>query len=109
MTFDPGLPSEPSDSPQPTRRERAHAVWDSHLRGPLDLEGGGRGIPEAWFLGPKAENLDLLRELIGQAVDSHAAFRQAFHPEDPTHITEAIRASPAYEAGVARLRQETAP
>ncbi len=101
MTLAPKMASQ-------DRRERARKVWDEQLRPALDLAGGGRGIPEAWFLGPKAENLSLLHELVGQAIDSHAAFRRAFRPEDPTHITEAIRTSPEYEDGVARLRQETA-
>jgi glutamate/tyrosine decarboxylase-like PLP-dependent enzyme len=106
MTLDPGPNVVPLPT-RPDRRQRARAVWDEHLRGPLDLEGGGRGVPEAWFLGPKAENVELLRDLINQAIDSHAEFRRSFHPEDPTHITAAVRASPDFEAGVARLREET--
>ncbi len=107
MTLASAVPPRPPVPPHVERRRRAHATWDEHLRGPLELEGGSRGIPEAWFLGPKAENLGLLRDLIGQAIDSHADFRRSFHPEDPSHITDAIRRSPDYEAGVARLRQET--
>ena len=30
----------------------------------------------AWFLGPKAENGDVFRDLLTRAVDRHAAFRQ---------------------------------
>ena len=81
---------------------------DRELQAPLSLECKGTGIPEAWFLGPQAENLELLRELIGSAIDSHAAFRRAFHLEDPTHVTMALRRSPEFEQGVERLRAETA-
>src|SRR5688572_4563535 len=42
--------------------------------------------PEAWFLGPKAENLPLLKRLIGAALDAHARHRRVFHPEDPRVI-----------------------
>jgi len=101
-------PAAETSLPLAKRREEARAAWDRTLRAPLGLEGAGEGIPEAWFLGPQAENLDLLRELIGQALDSHAAFRRAFHPEDPTHITAALRRSPEFQLGVDRLRTETA-
>jgi len=101
-------PAAESAPPLAGRRAEARAAWDQELRAPLGLEGAGAGIPEAWFLGPQAENLDLLRELIGAAMDSHAAFRRAFHPEDPTHITPALRRSPEFQQGVERLRTETA-
>lgn len=108
MTLSPTRPAASPPPPQANRRSRARAAWDERLREPLGLEGGCQGIPEAWFLGPKAENLDLLRELIGAAIDSQAAFRRSFHPEDPSHITQAVRDSAEYRDGVARLRRETA-
>lgn len=104
-------PYVPSDMPEallPGRRSRARAAWDETLRRPLGLTGATAGMPEAWFLGPKAENLDLLKDLLLQALDSHAAARRSFHPEDPSHLTPALRASPAFQDGVARLRAETA-
>jgi glutamate/tyrosine decarboxylase-like PLP-dependent enzyme len=99
-------PTATPEPPQASRRADARKAWDASLRAPLTLEGAGRGSPEAWFLGPKAENLDLLRELINAAMDSHAGFRRAFHPEDPSHLTEAVRGSPGYREGVARLREQ---
>ena len=54
------------------------------------------GIPEAWFLGPKAENDQLLSDLVGRALRQHVDFRRSFHPEDPTHITKAVQSSVAY-------------
>ena len=50
----------------------------------------------------------LSHELIDAAIDSHAAFRQGFHPVDPSHVTAAMQASPAFQAGADRLRRETA-
>ena len=107
MTLTPGNPAEPAPEPLEGRRRRGRAAWDEALRTKLALGGRGQGAPEAWFLGPRAENLDLLHELIDAAIDSHAAFRRGFHPDDPTHLTEAVRASPAFQAGADRLRRET--
>jgi glutamate/tyrosine decarboxylase-like PLP-dependent enzyme len=96
------------------RRSRAREAWDAKLQGPLDLAGRGGtvaragGAPEAWFLGPRAENVALMHELVAAAIDSHAAFRRGFHPEDPTHLTQAMRTSPGFQVGVDRLRLETA-
>ena len=36
----------------------------------------------AWFLGPQAENADLLKDLFGTIVAHHVAARNAYHPED---------------------------
>ena len=74
---------------------------------PLSLAGAGGGAPEAWFLGPRAENAGILMELIAASISSHADFRRAFHPEDPSHITPKVRASPEFAAGIDRLRTET--
>ena len=104
MTLRPGRPAAPADIPMAARRRRAHAAWDAKLQGPLDLAGKDTargGSPEAWFLGPRAENVALLHELIDAAIDSHAEFRRGFHPEDPSHLTEAVQRSPEFAAGVA--------
>ena len=99
----------PPEAPVPPtpRHMRARAAWDRELQAPLTLEGGGEGVPEAWFLGPRAENVGILHELIAAAIDSHAEFRRGFHPEDPSHITAAVRHSPGFQAGMDRLRRET--
>ena len=107
MTLKPGRPGEPKTMHYGALNKKALAAWDSVLQAPLRLSGSGRGAPEAWFLGPHAENVDLLRELVIAAIDSHAEFRRSFHPEDPTHMTEALRASPEFQAGADRLRRET--
>ncbi len=97
------------DKPEERKPDKhSHAAWDARLRKPLELGGSGQGIPEAWFLGSRAENADLLRALVMEAIDSHVAFRHSFHPQDPVHITEAVRNSPGYRDGVERLRRETA-
>lgn len=40
----------------------------------------------SWFLGPKGENEQLLRELLDSALDSHLDWRRTYHPEDASPI-----------------------
>ena len=100
-------PAAETPVPLAGRRAEARRQWDRALQAPLALDGVGAGIPEAWFLGPQAENLDLLKELVAAAIDSHAGFRRAFHPDDPSHITANLRRTKAFREGVERLRTET--
>jgi glutamate/tyrosine decarboxylase-like PLP-dependent enzyme len=97
-----------STLPLEARRTLGRQAWDAKLKAPLDLAGRGGGAPEAWFLGPRAENVALLHELVAAAIDSHAAFRRGFHPEDPSHLTAAVQESAGFRVGVERLRRETA-
>jgi glutamate/tyrosine decarboxylase-like PLP-dependent enzyme len=60
------------------------------------LKGTGSRAVESWFIGPKGENAQLLEDLVVEAVRDHAFWRRNFHPNDPSHITEAIRRSPEY-------------
>jgi glutamate/tyrosine decarboxylase-like PLP-dependent enzyme len=57
-------------------------------RGPEEISG--------WFLGTKAENADVFSRLVQEAIDSVAAHRRFFHPEDPSHVTEQVKRSPDY-------------
>ncbi|WP_437717711.1 pyridoxal-dependent decarboxylase [Sorangium sp. So ce448] len=60
------------------------------------LKGAGTRSPEAWFLGPKAENADEFERLIVEAIRDHSFWRRNFHPQDPTHITEQAKRHPSY-------------
>jgi glutamate/tyrosine decarboxylase-like PLP-dependent enzyme len=40
----------------------------------------------SWFLGPKGENEQLLKELLDSALQSHLHWRRSYHPEDPSPI-----------------------
>ena len=60
------------------------------------LKGAGTRSPEAWFLGTKAENVEVLERLVVEAIQDHAFWRRNFHPQDPTHITEQSKRHPAY-------------
>jgi len=61
------------------------------------------GRPEAWFLGPKAENLQIFERLVIDALRDQAYWRRNFHPGDPIHITEEVKRSPGYLAGLDAL------
>jgi hypothetical protein len=40
----------------------------------------------AWFLGPRAENFDLLKELFCGVLDDHAKVRQMYHEQDGVSV-----------------------
>jgi hypothetical protein len=42
----------------------------------------------SWFLGPKAENADMLERLVLEALRDCVFWRRNFHPEDDIIITE---------------------
>jgi len=60
----------------------------------------------AWFLGPRAENADLLERLVLEALRDHVFWRRNFHPEDGVVIRETDKRRDGYEEAVATLTQE---
>ncbi len=60
----------------------------------------------AWFLGPKAENADLLERLVVEAIRDHVFWRRNHHPEDPPAVHERDKRASGYEDAVGRLTQE---
>jgi len=60
------------------------------------IGGSGSRAVEAWFLGPKGENADVLERLLVEAVRDQAFWRRNYHPGDPTHITATIKRTPEY-------------
>ncbi len=72
-----------------------------------DITAGSPGRTAAWFLGPNAENAELLERLIQRALDSAVDFRRDFSDRfgDPPVITEAIRHEPAYREAVTALEE----
>lgn len=65
-----------------------------------------RDALRAWFLGPRAENADLLERLVTEALRDHVFWRRNFHPEDGFSIRETDRRTEGYEDAVATLTQE---
>jgi len=69
---------------------------------PLPESGDRR--PEAWFLGPKAENAEAFEDFVLAALRDHAEFRRRYHTDDPIHVTDAIRAHADFQAELAHVR-----
>jgi glutamate/tyrosine decarboxylase-like PLP-dependent enzyme len=72
----------------------------------VDLSRDGDRQVAAWFLGPRAENLDMFIKLVEEAITDHAYWRRNFHPEDPVVITDAIQRETGYLDMVARTKSE---
>lgn len=62
----------------------------------------------SWFLGPKAENEDLLTELVTSALRANAAWRRGYHPEDGSPIPASEKDLPLFKGSVANLRRDFA-
>jgi glutamate/tyrosine decarboxylase-like PLP-dependent enzyme len=60
----------------------------------------------AWFLGPRAENAELLERLLTEALRDHVFWRRNFHPEDGFTIREMDKRREGYDQAVATLTQE---
>ncbi len=57
----------------------------------------------AWFLGPHAENGEVLEKLALSVVRDYTAWRADFHPADPQAITREDKRTSGYADGMARL------
>ena len=60
----------------------------------------------SWFLGPKGENEQLLRELLESALASHLDWRRAYHPEDDSPVRPAEHRSAPAVSQRSELRRE---
>lgn len=83
----------------------ADQSWLDDFRSFAAFGGNGSRAMEAWFLGPRGENADVLERLIVAAVRDQVYWRQNFHPMDPIHITEAVKRSPEYLDALHRLEE----
>ncbi|HVI33514.1 pyridoxal phosphate-dependent decarboxylase family protein [Phenylobacterium sp.] len=59
--------------------------------------------PKPYFLGPRSENQDWLRERLGAAMDDWLAWRRSLFADDPAAVTDADAAAPAFLARRAAL------
>lgn len=74
----------------------------------LNFDGPGTSSLAAWFLGPKAENEDLFKHMIAQAIEKHSQDRRDYFPSDPVYVTAEMKASPEYQASVKTMQQHYA-
>lgn len=62
----------------------------------------------SWFLGPKGENEQILKELLDSALQTHLSWRRGYHPEDPSPISATERSTPAAERQRTELKRQFA-
>lgn len=60
----------------------------------------------SWFLGPKAENEQLLKELLASALEGHVDWRRSYHPDDPSPIAVGEQRTDALARQNADLKTE---
>lgn len=57
------------------------------------------------FIGPRAENGQLFKRLVDEAIEAVTIYRQSYLPGDPEAITAEIKDQPAYRTAVSRLEE----
>ena len=62
----------------------------NHSNGALETPHNMHNVVASWFLGPQAENKDLLMSLFTRAVEEQASARNAYHPEDGVGLCVSI-------------------
>ncbi|EJD55402.1 PLP-dependent transferase [Auricularia subglabra TFB-10046 SS5] len=80
---------------------------NSNLNQPSTLQDMHESV-SAWFLGPRAENFDLLQELFSYVLEDHKKTRLGYHQADGDFVTESIKASKTFQANVEDIRQVVA-
>lgn len=73
------------------------------------LESSPTSIPidlKAFFLGPKAENADLMEKMILTVYRDYVFWRRNFHPEDAAAILPDDQRSPSYQDFVSNFQRE---
>ena len=71
---------------------------------PAGFDDQDRYDPGGWFLGPKGENEDLLRELIDKVITAHCQTRATYHRDDPEIITPDVKRSANYKRTIDKFR-----
>ncbi|KAJ1311930.1 hypothetical protein OPQ81_010390 [Rhizoctonia solani] len=57
----------------------------------------------AWFLGPKAENIDFLKQFLNSVADQTERARLAYQPDDPKFIGPEMQASAVFQNEISEL------
>ncbi len=65
-----------------------------------------RDFLSPYFLGPYAENDEVLEKTVVEFLRDHVYWRRNFHPTDPPPISTAAAQSPEHQEFVARMRRE---
>ncbi|THH28150.1 hypothetical protein EUX98_g6038 [Antrodiella citrinella] len=59
----------------------------------------------SWFLGPKAENHQVMRDAFNGIVDDLKTARLEYHPEDGEFITDAVKSSTSYNYNKDKMQE----
>ena len=86
-------PAKPIFRPPSDRLQPAPQIFPAMRSAP------GEAL-KAWFLGPRAENAELLERLMVEALRDHVFWRRNYHPEDGFTIRETDKRQPGYEDAV---------
>jgi len=81
-----------------------HAFHSGESSGDLTLNRPGTHVPETWFLGPKGENVELLKRLVGLAIDANVGARLDYMPGDPVMFGDEEREGAGFRASEALLQ-----
>ncbi|CCO32119.1 L-2,4-diaminobutyrate decarboxylase Short=DABA decarboxylase [Rhizoctonia solani AG-1 IB] len=57
----------------------------------------------AWFLGPKAENIDFLKQFLNSVADQTEQARLAYQPDDPKFIDKEMQSSAVFQKEMSEL------
>ncbi|XP_048584706.1 uncharacterized protein LOC5498142 isoform X2 [Nematostella vectensis] len=60
----------------------------------------------AYFLGPNAENGDVFKRQVVEAIDGHIKFREHYFPQDPDFITDEMKDAPSYRETIRKMSKE---
>jgi hypothetical protein len=77
---------------------------------PLDSNQTNHALTSSWFLGPRAENVDVLKELFSQALDRQKQTRVEladYHQDGDVFITEEMQQLDIYKTSIAKLQDDT--
>lgn len=62
----------------------------------------------SWFLGPRAENFQLLSDLFQSVLADQQKARVSLYPHDPAFITGAMMETSSFKSSVAKLKEGVA-
>lgn len=86
--------------------EKDGSLTIGSAKGVPNIAGGESiGSPSAWFLGPRAENLELLADMVIKAIFKTGDFRKDYKPDDPDIITSNVKRSGEYTKAVENMNK----
>lgn len=66
----------------------------------------GHAAVGAWFLGPRAENFDILEKIFKEIISGQAVVRKTLYGSDPDFISESMKKNELFTANIQRLTDE---